>query len=83
MTDLVFSKSHARRLWFPRHRRFLVPPRLVQLLQLARCRVIGHDWKRWRVETEEWFEYVDEPQPYAMRGCDRGCGTMEHARPAS
>lgn len=77
--------SYARRLWFPYGGRFgrrvkMPPPRLVQLCRRVACAVRGHDWGRWRIETEDWFKYVDEPEPYAMRSCQRRCGAMEHAR---
>lgn len=76
----------ARRLWFPyrgvgssRVGRGLVwpPPRLVQIIHLGQCRLRGHRWSSWRIETEDWFEYIDEAVPGAMRGCERRCGTIE------
>lgn len=81
-----FRRTVARKLWFPykgwgagRFGRGVVlpPPRLVQLGRLAWCRLRGHDWGRWRVEDEHWFHLVDQPEPYAMRGCKRHCGTIE------
>lgn len=80
------QQQRARKLWFPYRglgarwfgRGVVVPPpRLVQLLSILRCAVLGHRWSQWRVETLEWFEYVDHPQPYAWHGCKRGCGALE------
>lgn len=84
---MITQRTVARKLWFPyrgsqRRTRSLVfpPPRLVQLLKLGRCRLQGHRWNRWRIETEDWFEYVDEPVPYAWHTCARGCGMIERVQ---
>lgn len=80
------KRSYARKLWFPyqgwgydKLGRGLVwpPPRAGQLLRRLRCLLRGHRWSRWRVETEDWFEHVDVPEPYATRVCRSGCGALE------
>ena len=83
---ITITQTQVVKLWFPFGGRFwerrivLPPPRLKQLLARLECHVFGHDWGDWRVETQEWFEYVPAPERFAMRGCSRQCGTMEHCR---
>lgn len=55
-------------------------PRIRQLLSIATCALLGHNWSRWRIETEEWFEYVDAPAPWTWRICQR-CRVTEHCAP--
>lgn len=87
MSDVIYQRTVARKRWFPSRSYWwglglaVPPPRLVQLLKLGRCRLQGHRWNRWRVETLDWFEYVDTPEPYAWRTCARGCGTIERVLP--
>lgn len=59
-----------------------IKPRLAQLWQMYLCAMDPrhHAWGRWRIETEGWFEYVEEPEPWAWRTCRR-CGLMEHIKP--
>lgn len=87
MNTLIITRTDAgRKLWFPyspQGSRFsrtvrLPPPRLVQLVQKLVCRTVGHDWSAWRIETKDWFEYVDEPEPYAWHVCRRHCGAHQH-----
>jgi hypothetical protein len=73
----VNTFSRAKKLWIPYSGIRWPPPRLKQLLAIASCRIHDHDWSRWRRETALWFEYVDEPLPYAWRACKR-CSLIEH-----
>jgi hypothetical protein len=72
--------GRSRKLWVPRSSVRLPPPRLVQLLAIARCARWWHKWGRWRRETEDWFEYVDAPVLWAWRCCTR-CGLLEQVAP--
>jgi len=54
-------------------------PRFIQYWHIFVCSVFDHKWGQWRVETEDWFEYVDDPCDYAWRGCSY-CGLLQHAR---
>lgn len=64
------TTPRARKVWFPTTGWRFPPPRLVQLVRIAQCWVRRrHDWSRWRRETEDWFEHVDEPVPWAWRTC--------------
>lgn len=79
---MQYQRSLAKKLWLPysagtrsgRVIRF-PPPRAKQLLQLLRCAIVGHRFSQWRVEDEEWFHYVDAPEPWAWHTCS--CGTIE------
>ena len=55
-------------------------PRVQQWAAIVTCALLGHSWGRWRRETEEWFEYVDEPLPWAWRMCQR-CRSSERVVP--
>jgi hypothetical protein len=63
----------AKRRWFW--------PRVKQLWSMLVCALspFHHPWSKWRIETEFWFEYVDKPEPYAWRCCQR-CSLLEHVR---
>ena len=71
-SDLVFVRRYAKKRW--------VLPRLGQLYQLALCYFLGHIWGQWRMETEDWFEYRVEPEPWTWRACRAGCGALEYVR---
>jgi len=76
---LQIHRARVKKLWIPYGGLGLrIPPRLVQLLRLLRCAATGHQWSQWRVETEDWFEYVDGPELWAGRRCENDCGTIEH-----
>lgn len=77
----VVRGGRSRKLWIPYSGVKLPPPRLMQLVAIATCALRReHDWSRWRVETEDWFEYVDAPLPWAWRICKR-CGLSERVQP--
>lgn len=78
MADVRITRRRGRKLWVPYSGFRWPPPRLVQLLGVVAC-TRGHRWSPWRRETEDWFEYVDGPLPWAWRICDR-CGLSEHVR---
>lgn len=85
MNDTGFKTVKGRRsrkLWRSQltGRFFWRLPRIQQFATIIGCRLIGHDWGQWRIETEEWFEYVDGPRPWSWRMCRR-CHLPERAIP--
>lgn len=81
VTDYPVFESRARKLWVPYNGFRFPPPRLIQLLNIVICFVSDHRWSQWRMETEDWFEYVEAPEPYAWRACRR-CHLLQHVRPS-
>lgn len=75
---LGYQRSRARKLWVPYSGWEWPPPRLRQLVAIVHCAVRGHAWSQWRIETEDWFQYVDGPVPWAWHTCQR-CGLLKHA----
>lgn len=78
--EIVYSKP-AKKVWrSPLTGKLFWPPLpIVRFINIITCKIGGHVWSRWRRETEEWFEYVDAPLPWAWRICDR-CRSTEHVR---
>jgi len=75
----VIHRTRARKLWVPLDGFRFLPPRLVQLWHICVCSVIGHRFGAWRRETEDWFEELPGPEPWAWRACRR-CGCIEDVR---
>lgn len=68
---ITYKYMRARKRW--------IVPRLKQYGCILICVIFGHTWNEWRVETEEWFEYVYEPVDYGWRSCSN-CGLIQQAR---
>jgi hypothetical protein len=80
---IIEYRPGGKLLWKPIGHWSFPPPRLKRLWRKPLCRLKGHEWGGpnslpggWRVETEEWFEYVAGPEAWAWRGCR--CGASEH-----
>lgn len=76
----MIQKARAKKLWVSHSGFKWPPPRLIQLFNIVYCAVISHNFGRWRIETDDWFEYVDEPRDWAWRCCSR-CGRIESVGP--
>jgi hypothetical protein len=74
---IIEFQAGSKLLWKPRGRWAFPPPRLRRLAEKLRCRATDHRWRDWRVETRDWFEYVEEPELWAWRHCSR-CAASEH-----
>lgn len=72
----MILKTRVRKLWIPYDGFRLPPPRLTQLLNICYCFIKDHNYSRWRIETEDWFEHVDEPIDWSWRTCRR-CSLIE------
>lgn len=60
---LTVQQQRARVLWRCPLRK------LVRGYHVIGCWVWGHPWGPWRVETEDWFEHIEQPVLGAWRMC--------------
>jgi hypothetical protein len=53
MTEYLVQRTRSRKLWVPYSGLMWPPPRLVQLLAMARCKLGGHPWRSWNIDDME------------------------------